>query len=94
MGDAVAWLPRYGILFTGDAVVNGAFNYTGDSDTASWINVLNELDELPIKKIAPGIKGCKKPQKHQPRNYGHQVGNDHVSGAGTHGHGGVEQNEG
>ncbi|MDP6445280.1 MAG: MBL fold metallo-hydrolase [Pirellulaceae bacterium] len=54
MGDAVAWLPKQGILFTGDACVNGAFNYTGDSDTASWITVLNAMEELPVKKIAPG----------------------------------------
>lgn len=54
MGDAVAWLPKQGILFTGDACVNGAFNYTGDSDTASWITVLNAMDELPVKTVAPG----------------------------------------
>ena len=54
MGDAVAWLPKHGIVFTGDAVVNGAFNYTGDSNTESWISVLNALQELPIKIIAPG----------------------------------------
>lgn len=53
-GDAVAWLPRHGILFSGDACVNGAFNYTGDSDTASWINVLTEMEKLPVKKVAPG----------------------------------------
>lgn len=54
MGDAVAWLPHHGILFTGDACVNGAYNYTGDSDTASWIAVLNALAELPVKQVAPG----------------------------------------
>lgn len=54
MGDAVAWLPKHGILFSGDAVVNGAFNYTGDSNTESWISVLNAISELPIKTIAPG----------------------------------------
>jgi glyoxylase-like metal-dependent hydrolase (beta-lactamase superfamily II) len=54
MGDAVAWLPKHGILFTGDACVNGAFNYTGDSNTDSWVNVLNALDELPVKIVAPG----------------------------------------
>jgi len=53
-GDAVAWLPKHGILFTGDACVNGAFNYTGDSDTASWITVLNAIAELPVKILAPG----------------------------------------
>jgi cyclase len=30
-GDAVAWLPKHRILFTGDACVNGAFNYTGEA---------------------------------------------------------------
>jgi len=53
-GDAVAWLPKHGILFTGDACVNGAFNYTGDSNTESWIGVLTKLQELPIKSICPG----------------------------------------
>lgn len=53
-GDAVAWLPKHGILFTGDACVNGAFNYTGDSDTESWIGVLTEMQKLPVKYIAPG----------------------------------------
>ena len=53
-GDAIAWLPKLGIAFTGDACVNGAFNYTGDSNTASWIGVLTEMKKLPIKTIAPG----------------------------------------
>eukprot|EP00913_Durusdinium_trenchii_P023348 g21926.t1 len=53
-GDAVAWLPKHGILFTGDACVNGAFNYTGDSRTSSWIGVLTEIQKLPVKTIAPG----------------------------------------
>ena len=53
-GDAVAWLPKHGIAFTGDACVNGAFNYTGDSNTESWIGVLTKLQELPIKTICPG----------------------------------------
>ncbi|MBC7821577.1 MAG: MBL fold metallo-hydrolase [Planctomycetaceae bacterium] len=53
-GDAVAWLPKHGIIFTGDACVNGAFNYTGDSNTESWIGVLTKLQELPIKTICPG----------------------------------------
>jgi len=53
-GDAVAWLPRHGILFTGDSCVNGPFNYTGESNTASWIAVLTEMSKLPIKTICPG----------------------------------------
>ena len=54
LGDAVAWLPKHRILFTGDACVNGPFNYTGDSNTASWISVLNQMEELPVKVMAPG----------------------------------------
>lgn len=53
-GDAVAWLPRHGILFTGDACVNGAFNYTGDGNTESWISVLTAMEELGPKHVAPG----------------------------------------
>lgn len=54
MGDAVAWLPRHGILFTGDACVNGAFNYTGESSTESWIAALTAMTELPVKTVCPG----------------------------------------
>src|SRR5690606_6217902 len=53
-GDAVAWLPKHGVLFTGDACLNGPFNYTGDSDTASWIGVLTAMKQLPAKIVAPG----------------------------------------
>ena len=41
-GDAVAYLPKHKILCTGDACVNGAFNYMGHSDSASWIRVPGE----------------------------------------------------
>ena len=53
-GDAVAWLPRQGILFTGDSCLNGPFNYTGDGNTESWIGALTEMRKLPIKTICPG----------------------------------------
>ena len=53
-GDAVAWLPNHKILFSGDAIVNGAFNYTGDSNTESWIGVLTEIQKMPIQTVAPG----------------------------------------
>jgi cyclase len=53
-GDAVAWMPKHGILFTGDSCVNGPFNYTGEGDTASWIAVLTEMAKLPIQRICPG----------------------------------------
>src|SRR4051812_31534439 len=31
-GDAVAWLPKERILFTGDACVNGPYNFVGDGN--------------------------------------------------------------
>jgi phosphoglycerate dehydrogenase-like enzyme/glyoxylase-like metal-dependent hydrolase (beta-lactamase superfamily II) len=53
-GDAVAYLPKHKLLCTGDACVNGAFNYMGHSDTASWIRVLERMEQLDIKMICPG----------------------------------------
>jgi phosphoglycerate dehydrogenase-like enzyme/glyoxylase-like metal-dependent hydrolase (beta-lactamase superfamily II) len=53
-GDAVAYLPNEKILFTGDACVNGAFNYMGDGDSENWIKVLETLQQLDVKTVAPG----------------------------------------
>src|SRR5262249_48578338 len=35
-GDAVAYLPQHKILCTGDACVDGAFNFMGHSNSATW----------------------------------------------------------
>lgn len=56
-GDAVAYLPRQKILFSGDLCVNGAFNYLGDANTKSWVEVLNRLQGLDIETICPGHGG-------------------------------------
>jgi glyoxylase-like metal-dependent hydrolase (beta-lactamase superfamily II) len=53
-GDAVAYLPKYKILCTGDACVNGAFNYMGQSNSASWIKCLEAMEKLDIDIICPG----------------------------------------
>ncbi|MER3416507.1 MAG: hypothetical protein C4297_09885 [Gemmataceae bacterium] len=53
-GDAVAYMPRHRILCTGDACVNGAFNFMGHSDTASWIRGLERMEKLAIRWICPG----------------------------------------
>lgn len=53
-GDAVAYLPKHKILCTGDACVNGAFNYLGHSNSASWIKCLDRMAELDIDLICPG----------------------------------------
>jgi phosphoglycerate dehydrogenase-like enzyme/glyoxylase-like metal-dependent hydrolase (beta-lactamase superfamily II) len=53
-GDAVAYLPKYKILCTGDACVNGAFNFMGHADSASWIRALEKMQQLDVKLICPG----------------------------------------
>jgi phosphoglycerate dehydrogenase-like enzyme/glyoxylase-like metal-dependent hydrolase (beta-lactamase superfamily II) len=54
IGDAVAYLPRHKILCTGDACVNGAYNYMGQSSSASWIRCLEKMQQLDVKTVAPG----------------------------------------
>ena len=54
IGDAVAYLPKHKILCTGDACVNGAFNYMGHSNSASWIKCLDAMAKFDIDLICPG----------------------------------------
>jgi phosphoglycerate dehydrogenase-like enzyme/glyoxylase-like metal-dependent hydrolase (beta-lactamase superfamily II) len=53
-GDAVLYLQKEKILCTGDACVNGAFNFMGHSDSASWIRVLDRMKQLDVKLVCPG----------------------------------------
>jgi len=53
-GDGFAWLPKEKILFTGDAAVNGPFNYMGDGNSAAWIDTLGRAQKLGPAIIAPG----------------------------------------
>jgi cyclase len=53
-GDAFAYLPRHKILCTGDACVNGAFNFMGHADSASWIRVLEKCQQLNVQLVCPG----------------------------------------
>jgi len=53
-GDAFAYLPKHKFLCTGDACVNGAFNFMGHSDSASWIRVLERAQQLDITLVLPG----------------------------------------
>lgn len=53
-GDGFAWLPNEKILFTGDACVNGPYNYVGDGDTARWIKTLEAAKKLGAKTVCPG----------------------------------------
>ncbi|MEW6211461.1 MAG: MBL fold metallo-hydrolase [Acidobacteriota bacterium] len=53
-GDAVAWLPREKILFTGDACVNGAYNFVGDGNVEKWITTLDAAKKLGSQIVCPG----------------------------------------
>jgi cyclase len=53
-GDAFTYLPKHKTLCTGDACVNGSFNFMGHSDSASWIRVMERAQQFDIKLICPG----------------------------------------
>jgi glyoxylase-like metal-dependent hydrolase (beta-lactamase superfamily II) len=53
-GDGFAWLPKEKILFTGDACVNGPFNYAADGDIGQWIGTLEAAKQLGAEQICPG----------------------------------------
>ena len=53
-GDAFAWLPKERILFSGDACVNGAYNFVGDGNVEKWIATLDAAKKLGAKFVCPG----------------------------------------
>jgi cyclase len=57
IGDAVAYLPKEGILFTGDLLVNWRFgNNVGDrdADVPHWAQVLLDLAKWNVTTVVPG----------------------------------------
>jgi cyclase len=60
-GDAVAWLPKERILFTGDMCVNGPYNYVGDGDVGKWVATLDAAKKLGAEIVCTG---------HGPRSAG------------------------
>jgi len=53
-GDGFVYLPHEQILCTGDAVVNGPYNYTGDGNIGNWPNVVKAAQKLNVKTVLPG----------------------------------------
>ncbi|MBV9483025.1 MAG: MBL fold metallo-hydrolase [Acidobacteria bacterium] len=53
-GDAVAWLPKERILFSGDMCVNGPYNYVGDGDVGKWVETLEVARKLEARIICTG----------------------------------------
>ena len=52
--DAVAWLPKEKILFTGDVCVNGPYNFVGDGDVGMWIATLDAAKKLGAEIVCTG----------------------------------------
>ena len=53
-GDGMVYLPDEKILCTGDAIVNGPYNYTGDGNTGNWPDVVGKALALGFETILPG----------------------------------------
>jgi cyclase len=55
-GDAIAYLPRERILFTGDLCVNKAGNNLADpdADPDNWLRVLDDLAQKDVAIVIPG----------------------------------------
>ena len=53
-GDAFAWLPEERVLFSGDAAVNGPYNFVGDGQVGAWIKTLDEARKLGARVLCPG----------------------------------------
>lgn len=53
-GDGFLHLPKEHIVCTGDAVVNGPYNYTGDAHVGNWPNVVRAVQKLNAKTVLPG----------------------------------------
>jgi cyclase len=52
--DVTVYLPKERILFTGDILVQSPVPYTGMSWPVPWIDVLAELEQLPVRALVPG----------------------------------------
>jgi glyoxylase-like metal-dependent hydrolase (beta-lactamase superfamily II) len=52
--DVTIYLPEERVLFTGDILVQAPTPYVGASWPVPWIDVLRELESLPVNAIVPG----------------------------------------
>ncbi len=53
-GDGFVYLPKEQVLATGDAVVNGPYNGTGDANIGNWASVVRQAMKLPATHVLPG----------------------------------------
>jgi glyoxylase-like metal-dependent hydrolase (beta-lactamase superfamily II) len=53
-GDGFVYLPKEKVLCTGDAAVNGPYNYTADGNIGNWPTVLRAAEKLDVLYVLPG----------------------------------------
>ncbi len=53
-GDGFAYLPKDKVLCTGDAIVNGPYNYTADGNIGNWPDVIRKAQKLDVRHVLPG----------------------------------------
>jgi len=56
-GDGFVYLPREKVLCSGDAAVNGPYNYAGDGNIGNWPKVLASAQKLDVVHVLPGHGG-------------------------------------
>src|SRR5205809_642642 len=57
-GDGFVYLPKEKVLCSGDAAVNGPFNYTADAHIANWPAVVRGAQKLDVAHVLPGHGGA------------------------------------
>jgi glyoxylase-like metal-dependent hydrolase (beta-lactamase superfamily II) len=53
-GDGFVYLPKEQVLCTGDAAVNGPYNFTADGNVANWPKVVRSAQALGAHYVLPG----------------------------------------
>ena len=53
-GDGFVYLPKEQVLCTGDAGVNGPYNYTADGNIGNWPKVMDGALKLNVDHVLPG----------------------------------------
>jgi len=56
-GDGFVYLPKEKVLCTGDAAVNGPYNFTADANVGNWANVIQAARKLDPQFVLPGHGG-------------------------------------
>jgi glyoxylase-like metal-dependent hydrolase (beta-lactamase superfamily II) len=56
-GDGFVYLPKEKVMCTGDAVVNGPYNFTADANVGNWPKVVRAAQKFDVAHLLPGHGG-------------------------------------